>query len=128
MSAARFLRDVISTGVVLEDTEDLAFAAYRVQLNFSGQPGMGDQFLEWFMRERWLGNLVQRVSNPQGGSILELLPASLASFDRDDHKWICIYLAGEADVIVNASDSDWVNGRVRLQAEGINVLELLAGN
>ncbi len=93
MSAARFLRDVISTGVVLEDTEDLAFAAYRVQLNFSGQPGMGDQFLEWFMRERWLGNLVQRVSNPQGGSILELLPASLASFDRDDHKWICIYLA-----------------------------------
>ena len=126
LRAARFLYNVMRTGVVLEDEEDLAFAEYRRYLHFSGQPSMGDEFFAWFVRERWSGVLVQRVPRPAGGSILDALPRSLSGFDSDDHKWICIYIRGSADYIVNAVDSDWEQSRAALVAEGVRVLELLA--
>lgn len=125
LRTARFLRDVMNTGVVLEDTEDLVLDEYRRHLNFSGQPSIGDEFFVWFVRERWGGAMVERVPSPGGGSILSLLPSSLAGFDSDDHKWICIYLQGAADHIVNAVDSDWAHAEATLVAEGIHVLELL---
>jgi len=126
LKSAKFLRDVMTTGVVLEDEEDLALSEYKAYLDFSGQPGMGDEFIAWFIRERWNGRLVERVESPAGTSILSLLPASLSGFDPSDHKWICIYMKGDADRIVNASDSDWAEAQTALAAEGIQVLELLA--
>lgn len=126
LKAARFLREVIISGIVLEDEEDLALTEYKRYLNMSGQPSMGDEFIAWFVRERWAGKIVQRVPSPSGRSILSVLPTSLSSFDSDDHKWICIYLEGDADWIVNAVDSDWANDKSALDAEGVQVLELLA--
>jgi len=123
--AARFLREAMESGTVLDDMEDLALSEYRRHLNFSGRPTMGDEFFAWFARERWSGTLVERVPSPAGGSILSLLPPTLAGFDSDDHKWICIYLQGKADHIVNAVDSDWAAAASTLVAEGIHVLELL---
>jgi hypothetical protein len=115
----------METGVVLEDEEDLALNEYKAYLNFSGQPSMGDEFFEWFVRERWNGGSVQRVPSPPGASILSVLPATLTSFDPSDHKWICIYLQGGGDRIVNAADSDWAEAKTTLSGEGITVLELL---
>lgn len=126
LKAARFLDSVMSTGVVLEDEEDLALNEYLRHLNLSGQPSMGDEFIAWFIRERWNPSVVARVPSPPGGSILDALPSSLATFDSDDHKWICVYLQGRADWIVNAVDSDWENSKADLIAEGVRVLELLA--
>lgn len=126
LKAAEFLRNVMMTGIVLEDEEDLAIGEYRRHLNFSGQPTMGDEFFSWFVRERWNGGLVQRIPSPVNESILSVLPSSLAGFDSDDHRWICLYLEGMADYIVNAVDTDWADAKVDLDLEGIRVLELLA--
>lgn len=126
LKAAKFLIDVMATGVVLEDEEDLALNEYKAYLDFSGQPTIGDEFFSWFVRERWNGRVVQRVPSPACGSILDSLPPTLATFDSDDHKWICIYLVGGGDAIVNAVDSDWSEGKTMLDGEGIVVLELLA--
>ena len=126
LKAAKFLREVMTTGVVLEDAEDLALSEYRRYLDMSGQPSMGDEFIAWFVRERWNNNVVQRVPSPAEASILSVLPSSLRTFDSDDHKWICIYLQGSGDYIVNAVDSDWAQGKAQLDGEGIRVLELLA--
>lgn len=126
LKAATFLKDVMSTGVVLEDVEDLALNEYRRHLDMSGQPTMGDEFIAWFLQMRWNGSHVERVPSPEGQSILSVLPDSLSSFDSDDHKWICIYLQGSADYIVNAVDSDWAIGKPELDAEGVRLLELLA--
>lgn len=87
---------------------------------------MGDVFFEWFGRQRWSGTFVQRVPRPPSGSVLDVIPATLAGFDLDDHEWIGIYLLGGADYIVNAVDSDWAEAESDLLAAGINVLELLA--
>lgn len=125
LKAARFLYQVMQSGVVLDDEEDLAVGEYRRYLDMSGQPSMGDVFFDWFMRERWLGNVVQRVASPTGSSLLSILPATLTSFDSDDHKWICLYIEGSADWIVNAVDSDWRNALAALESAGINVLEIL---
>jgi hypothetical protein len=126
LKAAKFIRDVMTSGVVLEDEEDLAVGEYRRHLDFSGQPTMGDEFFSWLVRERWIGCLVQRVPSPAGQSILSVLPSSLAGFDSDDHKWICIYIQGNADYIVNAVDTDWADAKVDLDSEGVRLLELLA--
>jgi hypothetical protein len=126
LKAAQFLRKLMQTGVVFEDEEDLVLNEYKAYLSFSGQPSMGDAFFEWFFRERWGGGLVQRVPSPPGQSILSTIPPALASFDVDDHKWICIYLRGGGDYIVNAVDSDWANAKAELDSEGVVVLELLA--
>lgn len=115
----------METETVLEDDEDLAIGEYMRHLNFSGQPSMGDEFFAWFVRERWSGGSVHRICGPAGGSILDVLPPSLATFDEDDHKWVCIYLQGDRDFIANAVDSDWRDAGETLAAEGIRVLEVL---
>lgn len=62
LKAARFLREVMRTGIVLEDEEELALTEYRRYLDMSGQPSIGDEFIAWFIRERWVGKTGSRHS------------------------------------------------------------------
>lgn len=125
---ARFLNNVMrgeDGEFVLIDAEELAISEYKNYFDFSGQPSIADEFFAWLVREQWAERRVVRVASDDGATILDLIPASLESFDSDDHKWICIFLQGRADWIVNAVDSDWAEASVTLKAEKIRVLELL---
>ena len=125
LACAQFLGTIFDgKHVLLEDNLDLAFTEYKSYLNFSGQPGVGDRFFDWYLKARWVGSQVNRVGLDPGLPVTDYVPKRLKSFDRADHKWIAIYLEGGGDRIVNATDSDWKNGEADLLAEGVVVLEL----
>lgn len=123
-AAARYLLEA-QEGVILEDDADLALAEYKRYAHMSGQPGAGDRFFQWFMRARWTRYLVERVSiGERPAEVKSHVPSRLHGFDPSDHKWIAIYLQGNGDRIVNATDSDWKEAAVALESCGVIVHEL----
>ncbi len=113
-----------SDDLLLEDSLDLVFDEYKRHLQFAGQPGLGDAFFRWYLQNRWNPGQIARVCLDRDTPVNEYLPADLHSFDPFDHKWVAVYIEGEADAIVNASDSDWEESRDILNRHGISVLEL----
>ncbi|MGU3643429.1 hypothetical protein ACLBXX_00555 [Microbacterium sp. C23T] len=124
-AAARYLVELIGgTDVILEDTIGNVLNEYKNYMQFSGQPGVGDYFFRWYLQNRWDGRRVGRVELDPAQPLTQYLPASLHSFDPSDHKWIAVYIQGSADVIVNATDSDWAESRELLLEHSIKVREL----
>lgn len=124
-ASARYLAEFIDgEDVLLEDSCGYAFEEYKRYMQFSGQPGVGDRFFLWYLRSRWSDARVMSVEIDHETPIASYLPESLRSFDPSDHKWIAIYLEGDADVVVNVTDSDWRNAREDLLEHGIRVHEL----
>lgn len=122
---ARRLLESQSQHVILEDNADLVFKEYKNHLSFSGQPGAGDRFFEWFVRTRWTPQYVCRIDiGSNEAQVTAGIPSSCHSFDRSDHKWIAITLQGDGDLIYNALDSDYSISAITLQSEGVSVLEL----
>ena len=123
-ASARVLLDA-QAGIVLEDTADMVLTEYKRYAHMSGQPGPGDLFLAWFMQNRATPDRVQRVDigNDQA-KVSSLVPAALQGFDRSDHKWVALYLAGSGDVVFNATDSDWAQWSDEMIANGIVVHEI----
>lgn len=123
--SARFLVALMDgADALLEDSTGHVFEEYKRYLEFSGQPGVGDQFFAWFVRTRWDSSRIERAELDPAKAISEYVPMSLRSFDPSDHKWIAVYLEGSADVIVNATDSDWEEARVELDRHAILVRQL----
>lgn len=124
-AAARFLVELMrSDDQFLEDTVDYVFDEYKNYMQFSGQPGVGDQFFRWYLQSRWDARRVMRVPLNPSSPLTSYVPEPLHSFDPSDHKWIAVYLAGNGDVIVNATDSDWEESRDLLEEHAINVRQL----
>ena len=123
--SGRFLAELISgTDVLLEDSTGQVFDEYKRYLEFSGQPGVGDLFFAWFVRTRWDASRIERTELDPDKNISDYVPESLRSFDPSDHKWIAVYREGGADVIVNATDSDWNDAKAELELHGISVRQL----
>ena len=110
--------------MLLEDTTGSVFDEYKRYLDFCGQPGVGDQFFAWFVRTRWDTSRIERVNLDAAKATSDYVPIPLRSFDPSDHKWIAVYLEGAADVIVNATDSDWEEARTELDRHAIRVRQL----
>lgn len=124
-AAATALLETQQEHVLLEDTADLILAEYKRYCSFSGQPGPGDRFFVWFMRNRWTKAHVVRVD--VGGTeaeVTHVLPPDLRALDRSDHKWVAVYLAGAGEALFNAVDSDYREQAPALAAAGVSVVEL----
>lgn len=124
---AQSLLDAQTHHVVLTDTADLVMNEYKTYCNFEGQPGVGDRFFLWFLKNQYSGSAVVRVDIGTGGAeTTALLPRQLHSFDPSDHKWLALHLAGGGDEIWNALDSDWAEWGATIEALGICVREVCA--
>lgn len=124
-ACARLLLDAANGETVLEDTRDLIWVEYKNKCNFSGQPGAGDRFFAWYVRNRWTPARVRRVDiGSDDDAVIECLPASLRKFDNDDHKWIAVYIKGSGDRIFNALDSDWAEYAQAMADANVFVSEL----
>lgn len=98
---------------------------YVSQLSPSGQPGLGDEFFIWVLRNQW---------DPQVCEVVDITPDAqrefaefpqdpdLASFDRSDRKFVAAALASQqAPDILNAVDSDWWDHRLTLARHGVRL-------
>lgn len=124
-NAARTLYDAMRNRIILIDTHSLAISEYATYCHRSGQPGIGDLFFKSLLDNIANQSRVIRVdigSEPE--EIDRLIPDKLSNFDPSDRKWIALSIAGSADWIVNATDSDWTQRKDDLDEAGVCVLEL----
>lgn len=127
-ACARLLLDAVTSHVVLEDSAGRAFDEYRRYCSLAGQPGVGDQFLKWFLQNRYANHRVVQVHVPTApAELADSLPAALRRLDNDDHKWVAVYLNGSGEALFNATDSDWGEFADELADAGVNVIEVCAG-
>lgn len=124
-ASARALVEAMD-GSVCEDVEGRIFSEWKRYVSFSGQPGVGDRFFGWFVRNRYIASQVVRVSvqGDEDNGLWPGIPDSLQSMDRMDKKYVGVYLVAEADLLLNATDSDWSEVAEELLAVGVTVLEL----
>lgn len=121
LAAIEFLEETLATRRVLLDFAGEIQAEYRRHLSPAGQPGVGDRFyLQMLMSAP---TRVERLELPRDAAgVYEDFPPDLAltGFDPADQKFAA--MARRADVpVANATDSDWLDYRNALAANGITV-------
>ena len=122
----RFLQRIVAgKAKVAMDLEGEVQKEYRTYLNPSGEPGVGDRF---YLQVLQNASLCERVSlaRRSDDSYADLPRAiSDSGFDPSDWKFAALALCAGAEV-ANATDSDWLEHRALLAANGVAV-EFLCG-
>lgn len=117
---------LLDKGTVVLDAERLILEEYRRHLNPSGQPGVGDLFYQAVLRGTV--GLIEYVALPRNeNGHFDDFPSdpALAGFDPSDRKFAALGRR-EGIPVVAATDSDWLNDRAALLANGIQV-DLICG-
>jgi hypothetical protein len=105
-----------SERIALDDKWEL-LGEYGNKLRPSGQPGIGDRFYKWVLRNRGNPALCDLVS-------LADFPNSdeLASFHAKDRKFVRVSLGHpERPPIINATDTDWRPFEMHFAAHGVQI-------
>lgn len=117
------------TGCVVIDAGWRIINEYKNNLREQGQPGVGDAFLLWLLRNR---------NNPRSCCQVHITPCAasatdtdfaefptdpaLVDFDPSDRKFVAVAVAHpEHPPILNATDSDWWHHRGSLTRHGVQV-------
>ncbi len=97
--------------ILVLDAGWLIVSEYGNKLNQSGQPGVGDAFLKWVLRNHTNPLCCEQVALvPDAMRGFESFPtdARLAGFDPPDRKFIAVSKAHPADApILQAADTKW---------------------
>lgn len=123
-AAIAFLLELMEHGQLMLDLAGEIQGEYRRQLNPSGQPGVGDRFYQEVLRRG--PPHVQRVELPKllDGSYQDYpTDKALAAFDPSDRKFVALSRRTRTPVVV-ATDSDWVEHRVALTQNGVEIVFL----
>jgi hypothetical protein len=121
LAAIDFLEETIERRKVLLDLAGEIQSEYRDHLNSSGEPGVGDRFYQQILYSA--PTYVERIDLPRGADgEFEDFPTDpdLSDFDRSDRKFVAM-ANRTSSVVVNATDSDWLNHRVELERNGIEL-------
>lgn len=124
IAAVEFLRKAIKNGMIYLDTAGEIQTEYRTHLNPRGQPGVGDLFYREVINSH--PKKISRVDvSKQADGQYEDVPQAIvdAGFDPSDRKFVAVALKSNAGVH-NAVDSDWVNDRALLEANGVEIIFL----
>ncbi|WP_131590627.1 hypothetical protein [Mycolicibacterium setense] len=125
VAAARALISLLQDGLTLLDTAGMAIEEYKRYCSFSGQPGVGDRFFSELIRNIANPTLVAQVNiGATLQDVQQIIPEPLAEFDPSDLKWLALFLRGDADVLLNATDSDYSEWSSELRDARINVVQL----
>ena len=121
LASVQFLRRALTAGKIVLDLEGEVIAEYRRYLRPSGQPGVGDQFYLAVINshpDRIIRVALEKRLDGQFADCPQRLIDS--NFDPSDRKFAAIACNASA-VVVNATDSDWVNHRDVISECGITV-------
>ncbi|WP_071837826.1 hypothetical protein [Hymenobacter norwichensis] len=114
-----------SAEILVLDDNFLILREYQNKLNTSGQPGLGDAFLLWALRNHTNSahcSLVHLLVSIDGNFTDFPSDPRLISFDPSDRKFVAAARAHHANPpIVNATDSDWYHDRVALTENGVQL-------
>lgn len=120
-AAVEFLIKLRATGRVVLDLAGEIQSEYRRKLLPSGQPGVGDRFYQIVLSSA--PRLVEFVPLPKtsNGNYADF-PADprLERFDPSDRKFAALSRR-ERIPVINATDSDWLEHREALAANGIEI-------
>lgn len=121
------LQDAIDGKLILLDDGRRILEEYRRNLSLGGQPGPGDRFFKWLWANQANSTCCLTVpitSRNNDETDFREFPddPALATFDRQDRKFVAVALAsGRNPPVRNASDRDWWVFRDRLAQHGVHV-------
>jgi hypothetical protein len=124
-ACAKKLKEIVERGhVVIDDCFEL-LREYGANLNFNGQPGVGDHFYRWLFINQ--GNPARctrvRITPTPEGSYTEFPQhPDLNGFDPSDHKFIAVAAAHpKSPCVLQAFDTKWWPLRHAFKASGIDI-------
>ena len=125
VSCIQALRQIRDGRCLLLDDEGQILQEYRNNLHPSGQRGLGEAFFQWLWNNQANSQHCRMVPvTSHADREFEEFPDDqcLASFDRDDRKFVAVVLAsGTSPMVLNASDTDWWHHRRALERHGVRV-------
>jgi len=106
------LAEIFDGTRVVIDNGYRIISEYIRNLHLSGQPGIGDKFLQWVHERQACTEYVERVhiTRRNREDDFEEFPddSDLQGFDYNDRKFVAVALASQSNpTILNASDTDW---------------------
>lgn len=120
-----FLQQCYGTYSLVLDAWGDVLSAYASACNYSGQPGVGDEFFRWLVEHIAVFLTLDLPLDSAGEYVHFPNSRGLANFDADDRKWVALTVAAGPDAqLVNAVDSDYAHHAAALSAAGVDVLEL----
>lgn len=122
------LRSVVADEVIAIDDKGEIFQEYKRHLNFSGMPGVGDMLFKHVFDYQYRGDRVRRTPithSADDGRGFEELPEN--TLDPADRKFLAVAVVADA-VVLNATDSDWVEHKVLTETLGVQVEQLCPEN
>lgn len=118
------LRSVVAGEVIAIDDNGAILQEYKRHLNLSGMPGVGDTFFKHVFNYQYRGDRVRRTPvtpSADDGRGFEELPEN--TLDRADRKFLAVAVVANA-VVLNATDSDWVEHKALTETLGVQVEQL----
>jgi hypothetical protein len=119
------LKNLTETGVLLVDSLGRILDEYRTYLSPMGQPGVGDAFYKWALRNRWVAGRCEAVevnAHAVRGFVEFPEDAALEGFDPADRMYVAVAVAdGLRGEILEAADAAWLTFEPVLKELGIRV-------
>lgn len=128
LAAVEALELATQSQCIMLDLEEAIQKEYARHLNAKGQPGVGDRFFQHIINS--MPGRVQRLELPlRPDGEYANLPQSLidCKFDPSDRKFAAMAKLARA-VVINATDSDWLQHGKVLKTEGIAVQNVCGCN
>ena len=113
-----------ANGIAVLDSNGSILTEYARHCNYRGQPGVGDIFFKHLLDNQYAGARVKLVAitgidDSQRGFVE--LPEN--DLDPSDRKFLAAAVAAQA-VILNATDSDWVEQQALVERLSVAVRQL----
>lgn len=125
LSAIDSLVEVTERHTLMLDRGGEILDEYKKKCNYSGQPGVGDQFFRWAHQNAASLTAVELTVHPDRRFTEFPDDPALEKFDWDDRVFVAVAAAGpRPNRILNAVDSDYSDHQQALQQAGITVEEL----
>jgi len=106
------------------DESDFIMGEYARHLSYAGQPGIGDMFFKYLHDNQYAAKKIYAVKITQSKDArrgFDELPVN--SLDPSDRKFLAAAVVAKA-IIVNATDSDWIEQSVLLQTLKVGIKQL----
>jgi hypothetical protein len=111
--------------ILVLDTAFIILSEYDRNIHSIGQPGPGDAFYLWALRQRNNPTHCEQIllaTEADGSFSAFPTDPDLATFDLSDRKFVALALTHPArPTIVNATDTDWHKDHIALVRNGIHV-------
>lgn len=121
------LQQIVQDGIIVLDDGMRILSQYLDYLSPSGQPGLGDAFMQWVWENRAVSTKCELVALTPVGNDFQEFPnnPALANFDSSDRVYVAVALASAQNPeVLNAVDPDWWQHRVALEQHGVRLVFL----